>query len=200
IYQYMFGDALLTAAFADHITLPAGRWIDAWQDTSVEGGVTIPVDFPATVGGPLLIREGAIIPCCEPGEFIGQRPLETLSLHVYPSSIPTSYELYEDDGATRAYTQGAFATTQITCVRKDDHILVTIGAREGHFDGQTAIRNYVVDVHQCPTVASVTVHGVALPFETAHDGWCGHSEAGFLRFRIEDCGEADILLSTDTKS
>ena len=33
--QYMFGDDMLTAAFAETLVLPQGRWINAWTNRCV---------------------------------------------------------------------------------------------------------------------------------------------------------------------
>ena len=60
--QYMFGDDILTSAFVDEITLPDGKWINAWTGEKTDGGKTVSVCTSGVIGGPLYIKEGAIIP------------------------------------------------------------------------------------------------------------------------------------------
>ena len=157
----------------------------------VDGGRTMAVDFPDTVGGPLYVREGSIIPCCEPGEFIGQKPIETISLNIYPADSQTVYTLYEDDGETLAYQKGECALTEVACVREGKKVRLCVGERQGHYDGMPEKRDYIVNLHQA-RVLGVSLNGRSVPFEVAHDTWCGHSEAGVCRFRMDGAGEAQI--------
>ena len=57
LHQYMFGEFLLVGAFCKEITLPSGRWIDAWTDESIEGGQQLDVVYPSHAGGALFIKE-----------------------------------------------------------------------------------------------------------------------------------------------
>lgn len=193
LHQYMLGDALLTAAFVEEIALPEGAWFDAWRDEPVAGAQTIRPNLPAGVGGPLYVREGAIIPCCEPGDYVGERPIEEITLNLYPGEAPSQFELYEDDGVTCAYAAGAYAVTRISCARVPGGVRVTVGERTGHYEGQPTARRYVVDVHGLHGAKAVRVDGTDAAFETARDGWCGFSAQGFLRFRMDGAGCADIL-------
>jgi alpha-D-xyloside xylohydrolase len=87
--QYLFGDAFLVApVFAEEddvrIYLPKGRWIDYWTKQTFAGPVWITV-HAALDTLPLFVREGAIIPMGPEIRFVGEKPLDPLTLDVYPA-------------------------------------------------------------------------------------------------------------------
>jgi alpha-glucosidase (family GH31 glycosyl hydrolase) len=158
IHQYMLGDAFLTAAFEDKIHLPRGRWIDYWTGETYEGPADIEARWPADRGGPLFVRGGAIIPYGPLMDYIGQKPVDALEIHVYPDG-ESAFTLYEDDGVSYAYLDGAVARTVITCRETAGHVTITIGAREGRYDGMPQARCYNVHVHVASAPQSVSVDG-----------------------------------------
>ena len=92
---YLLGPNLLVApvfeagALKRQLKLPAGRWIDYWDNKIYDGGQSIELDLSwETI--PLLVREGSILP---------QQSAEGLHLTVYPplSGKADSY-LYSDAG------------------------------------------------------------------------------------------------------
>lgn len=107
--QYFFGDWLLVApALATTTTdvsvwLPEGTWYDFFNpSTTFTGGQTITVN--ATLDQiPVFVKEGAIIPNGPEISFADQKPLDPLTIDLYPGPKTTSYTLYEDDGKTRNY-------------------------------------------------------------------------------------------------
>ncbi len=193
MYQYMFGSDMLTAAFAREITLPEGRWIDAWTNEYVEGGRTIPVEYPDAVGGPLYLKAGAVIPTCEPGEFIGQQPMEHIELNLYPDEAGRAYRLYEDDGLTEKYLQGECALTDISMTEEDGGITVRIQPRKGHYDGMPARRTYAVNIMNRSGAACVMVNGREAAFSVRHDGWCAEVKEGFVSVPVEENGEEIVI-------
>ena len=56
ITQYMLGDSLLVTAFADEIYLPAGRSIDYWTGSELEGPKEMAYVYPANRAGGLFIK------------------------------------------------------------------------------------------------------------------------------------------------
>jgi len=144
--QYMLGDWLLTAAFQESVYLPAGQWIDYWTQAVMEGGRDVPATFPADRGGPLFVRGGAIIPTWPPMQYVGEKPVETITLDIYPAGH-SEYELVEDDGISLAYRDGAVTRTQIVCDADRAGVRVTIHPRTGHYQGMPERRDYVVRLH-----------------------------------------------------
>ncbi len=203
--QFFIGDSLLVATtvkldeFGDHarvdeeeetpnysarstpVYLPRGTWIDYWtgREYVAKTNGWIDVAFPGNTGGPLLVREGGIIPMTVVKQFNEAAPDELITLDVYPSEQSETHRLYEDDGITFGYERGAFADTEFRSVRKGDTITVDIGAREGEYEGQPAKRDYLLKVHSLFAPESMRVNGEALPrqardeilFNTAAKGW-----------------------------
>ena len=64
---------------------------------------------------PLLVRGGAILPLGPVVQHTGERPLDEVTLQIYPEGT-SRFELYEDDGRSNAYRRGHHALTSITCV------------------------------------------------------------------------------------
>lgn len=112
-HQFMFGPALLVAPVLEagsrsrRVYLPTGLWYDFWTDKRYPGKQWIEVPAPLS-HIPLFIRAGSLIPMGSELQYIGEKPLDRIEIHAYPG-IPGSFELYEDDGLTYAYEQGAFA-------------------------------------------------------------------------------------------
>ncbi len=164
--QYMFGQWFLTSAFTDTIHLPAGEWTDYWSGEHHTGPTDLEVSFPAGRGGPLFVRGGAIIPEWPEMQHVGQRPVDEITLDVYPHG-DSSFTLYEDDGESYAYLEGEVATTLIECVAGATTTL-SIHPREGEHAGMEQHRSYRIRVHlDEPT--SVRLNGTDVP--RSEGGW-----------------------------
>lgn len=146
--QYMLGDSLLVAAFTDKVRLPAGRWIDYWSGTEHRGPQEMTCSYPKNRAGALFIKAGAIIPYWPQMDYVGEQPVGTLTLHVYPKDDGESeYTLYEDDGDSLEYLQGKIARTRIICHVEDNRVTLAIEPREGDYRAMPATRSYDVLIH-----------------------------------------------------
>jgi len=160
IHQYMLGDWFLTAAFTDTIHLPKGRWVDYWTGKVHVGPKDLPCEYPEDRGGPLFVKEGAIIPQYPEMQYVGQKPLECVTIEVFPGKEST-FTMIEDDGISYAYLDGAVATTEMSCATKGKEITVTIGPRQGKYEGMSEQRRYEVVMHVLKKPEAVTVNGKA---------------------------------------
>jgi hypothetical protein len=113
--------------------------------------------WPETVGGALFVKPGAIIPMGPVTAFVDQEPLEIVTLDVYPHGR-SEFTLYEDDGATYAYENGAWATTKFCCREQPDRVRINIGRRQGTYTGMPNNRGYLLTVH-CPTEPARVLRG-----------------------------------------
>jgi alpha-glucosidase (family GH31 glycosyl hydrolase) len=59
----------------------------------------------------------------------------SLTLEVWPSATPTSFDVYEDDGLSTDYLQGDYATTRVDAVTEHGNTRVTVATRELHHGG-----------------------------------------------------------------
>lgn len=115
--QFLLGPDLLVApvllpgARARAVYLPAGRWYRWESDEALTGPAHVLAEAPLE-RIPLFVRGGAILPMWPVAQHTGAVDRAALRLHVWPGT--GSFELYEDDGLTQAYTRGACRITRFT--------------------------------------------------------------------------------------
>jgi alpha-glucosidase len=156
------------------VYLPAGSWYDFHTNAPVQGGTWlrgVPLYRDSLFRLPLYARAGAILPRMHVDEqtmnVLGRRSdrstRDELIARVYPHTQATSFTLYEDDGETIAYLDGALATTAISQRRVGGRTVVHIGARQGSYEGARSRRDNVVElVAGRGGVRAVRVNGTAL--------------------------------------
>ena len=144
--EYLFGPALLVSPVTEYqarsrsVYLPAAGWYDFWTGKSVSGGQTIPAAAPYDAI-PVHVRAGSIIPFGPELQSTVEKPADPITLWVY-GGADGAFTLYEDDGLTYGYEQGAFA--QIPLRWDDAAGKLTIGQRRGSFPGMLATRTFHV--------------------------------------------------------
>ena len=113
--EFLCGDALLVAPVLEEgatrrrVYLPAGLWTDFWTDERHEGPAWLEVEAPLE-RIPVFVRAGAVVPTGPDMDYVGQRPTDPLTLHLYPPAEGqegVSF-LYEDDGETLACRRGEY--------------------------------------------------------------------------------------------
>ena len=164
--EYMFGDNILvspivTAAESNgkayHKTwLPEGQWFDVCRNKLVSGNQTIS-DWYTQEEIPYFLRAGAVIPCNPKVQNLKSRPAEMMLL-VAPDGDGT-IDLYEDEGDTQNYQNGAYTTTTITHQRTLTDAILTIEPRKGQFEGMLNERSYQVKFLGEYMPESVSVEG-----------------------------------------
>lgn len=157
--EYLFGDDLLAAPVVTPAEGPDGiavrsvwfpgsePWYGFGDGHRYEGGTTAEVRA-ALDEIPLFVRGGRIIPMQPYARRMASVPLTTLRARVYPAAKGTSAttELYEDDGLTTAYLDGACAVTRMVCEMDGDELILTVGPAVGSYDGQPGRREVVFEL------------------------------------------------------
>jgi alpha-glucosidase len=150
--QAMLGPFVLAAPVmqpgrtARAVYLPAGDWYDYWTDTRLEGHRYILADAPLE-RMPLYLRAGAIVPLGPQMLYTGEKPLNPLTLEIYPGQ--GSFGLYEDDGETYEYIGGAASLTDYRTQLINERLLVVeCSQREGLYT--PAPRHTILRVHRGP--------------------------------------------------
>ncbi len=134
--QVLLGPALMAAPVLRPgverraVYLPEGIWYDWWSGERLEGSTTILADAPLE-RMPLYARAGGVIPLGPVMQHTDERPLDELTLRVYPGS--GEWTLYEDDGHTFEYQQGIFATTTYRVHSDGTRTTLEVAAREGQY-------------------------------------------------------------------
>ena len=174
VYQYMFGENLLLSIFSDSIYLPKGEWTDYWTGEKLTGGSKIRHTVPDNRAGLLFVREGAILPFQKEMQYIGEKPIDTLIVKVYPKAV-SSYVMYEDDGESYDYEKGAIAATRFECRQKGERITFTVCPVEGAYKGMYASRTYELEIISPRRPKHVSING------TRTDNWQYLEKEGKIR-------------------
>ncbi len=140
---YMLGDSLLVGVFSESAEIPEGTWFDWRTGESVTGPCRRPIRTEFGWGGALYVKAGAIVPTWPVMQHLDKGWNEEVVLHVWPGA-DGSFDLYEDDGTSLAYRKGAFATTRIELKGG----ALSIGRREGAYDGMPETRRFKAVVHE----------------------------------------------------
>jgi alpha-glucosidase len=147
--QYLFGDNLIVApvttkgAITRSVYLPEGTWFNYWTNEQYEGKsyhhVVAPLD---TI--PLFVKAGAIIPMQPEMMYSGEKPVDVITLDVFPYG-ESKYEMYEDDNLSSAYKTGNFALTRITSSLTASNFKLKVARPAGSF--KPGNHKYLAKVH-----------------------------------------------------
>ena len=136
--EFMFGDSVLVAPMfagdsSRQVYLPAGDWFNFWTHEKISGPATI----EATNGVeqiPLFVKSGTLLPLADPVEYVKPDTCFDITVNIVGNQ-PADFVLYEDDGTTTDYANGA----------QDKIVLSANGAspsvsRSGNFHGPARYR------------------------------------------------------------
>jgi alpha-glucosidase (family GH31 glycosyl hydrolase) len=157
--QYLLGDNMIVAPVASvgsgpertakvKVWIPDGeKWYGYYDGKCYEGGHEYEVEADIDEI-PVFVRGGAVLPMQPYTRRMGSAQIETLRCRIYPSynSEQTVTMLYEDDGVTREYENGAYAKTYMTSQTLDGIMTIKINPTEGTYSGQPQSRSIVVEL------------------------------------------------------
>ena len=175
--EYLFGPAFLVTAFTDDLYVPEGTWHDYWTGERFDGPKQVHYTPPADRGGALLVKAGSIVPMWPVMDYVGQRPVDRITLDVYPGAVG-GFTLYEDDGVTYAFEQGEVAETHLTCHPIPHGVQVRVGRREGSYAGMPERPAFDVQVHVPARPTRVRRDG--RPVRRGVNGWAYDDDAGVV--------------------
>ena len=136
-------DPLLNVEKCRNVYLPAGgAWFDFWTGQRHEGGQTIRCAAPLETL-PLFVRAGTLLPLGPDVQFAAEKPADPIELRVY-AGADGELSLYEDEGDSYRYEQGASALIPISW--NDRSQTLTFGARQGNFPGMLQERTFRIVV------------------------------------------------------
>jgi alpha-glucosidase len=130
------------------IELPTPDWYDFWTGAKVpqpaptataipsavaeqKGLLTVPVT-PSLAELPVFVRAGSILPIAPIVQSTNEKPSGPLTLRVYAGD-QCSGELYQDDGKTYAFQQGAYLRMNFNCQVTAAGARLDIGAHQGSY-------------------------------------------------------------------
>ena len=137
--QFFFGSELMVSPVTKpcdkrtflaptKVWLPNGRWTDWYTGRIYEGErfVTMYRDLNAL---PVLAKEGAIVPLSQNNKTNDWSNPEKLTVRIFRGT--NSFTLYEDDGETMNFENGAYAETVLSVREAGKDLLFKIGAAKG---------------------------------------------------------------------
>ncbi len=127
------------------VYLPQGAtWYDYWTGNKYEGGQTLKADAPLS-HSPLYVKAGSIIPLCKGDvQYTNVADWKSLDIVVYPGA-DADFTLYEDEGDSYNYEKGMYSTIDMKWNEKTRTL--TIGKRNGSFEGMQTSRQFNVRLH-----------------------------------------------------
>jgi hypothetical protein len=172
-YEYLLGPSLLVAPVATRtvngtspkeLWIPPGQWWDWWTGELYEGPRQVVYAAPLE-RCPLFVRAGAIIPMQPDMAFLGSKPADPITVHLWPGSGQLA--LYEDDGISLDYQTGKFTSTPMALRASSAGLSFTVGPRTGGFGGALTSRKYELVLHAAGRPAAVKLNGTPLGFKGA---------------------------------
>lgn len=132
--QYIFGGQLMVCPITKpqdkrlnlssvDVWLPEGRWTDIFNGRIYQGGRWVKM-YRDLDSIPVLACEGAIIPMYKNDRTNDLSLDQPLEIHIFRGN--GSYELYEDDGETKAYQKGEYILTKFVLEEKENVLRLTI--------------------------------------------------------------------------
>jgi alpha-glucosidase (family GH31 glycosyl hydrolase) len=199
--EYLFGPDILVAPILNEgateriVYFPAGTWVDLWSDAVYTGPRSVNVSAPLDTL-PLFVRQGAILPMGPDVQYSSERPLDPLTLEIYRGA-DHSFTLYEDDGETTAYQNGAYVRTRFEVTESQGALLCTIGEPEGSLAGYQPGRTIVLNVHQQPATHEVNCDGTVVSevadrksLDESEFGWWLNLGSGTLTVKLRQTARA----------
>lgn len=169
--QFLFGDLLLAAPitspgkgadfFAEqNVWFPGDeRWYDFFDGTLYKGG-TETIISKGLNEFPLFVKGGYVLPLQPYSQRPASNPLSELILRVYQGEdgVDNDYMLYEDDGLSKEYEQGTYATTLLNYKRSGNNIAITISPAKGEYKGQVEKRSYSIELPAIKGLSDIKVN------------------------------------------
>ena len=136
--EFMFGDKILicpvTSPGVDgrRMYLPRGRWYNFWDDSVVNGGHELYVDAPLDKI-PMFVLEGSVIPNYPKMQYVGEKHIDEMTLHIYYSKHQNISYVFEDEGDGYGYKNKEYNILKFTVNgnKNQFNIFQTI---TGHFE------------------------------------------------------------------
>ena len=162
--QYLFGKSMMVCpvttkgALSRSIYLPGGEWFDYNTGQRYSGRQYFALLTPLDVL-PIFVKGGAIIPSQPAMQYVDEKPVDLLTVDVYPAG-KSDFDLYEDDGLSLAYQKGEFAITKMESNLSAAQWSFTIASPKGRFTPSP--HGYLIKSYLDTTPTTVTENGIAL--------------------------------------
>lgn len=137
--QYFFGPSIMVCPVESNkdltkVLLPdADGWYSLYDDQYFAGGKDEVVDCPLE-RLPLFVKGGSVLAMQSLVNHTGEKPSDTLFVHVYQGKKSNPFVYYEDDGESYQYESGQFYKRTIALEPQKRQVV--FGKVEGSFDSK----------------------------------------------------------------
>lgn len=164
--QYFFGKSFLICPILDRkdnlinrtihrFYIPDGIWYDFKTGKKFPGKKEY-ISFFKEEDYPVFVRSGAIIPLSsDDGNSYGNP--ENLEVHVFPGKS-NNYTMYEDDGMTKSYKDGAYLKTSLDYNYMPNNYTLIIRSVDGKAGIVPEYRNYKIRFRNTKRASDVVVY------------------------------------------
>ena len=181
--QYYFGSELIVCPITEQIDrqtglagvkvfLPEGRYTDIFSGRIYNGDREVTL-YRDESFFPVLAKEGAILPLRgKDGDGNDISNPENMEILIYRGN--NTFCLYEDDGETLAYQDGAYCETTFDVAQIENDVVFNIHSSSGDVSVIPKQRNYLLSMRDISDAekVTVTVDGVEAAFELLHTDGC----------------------------
>lgn len=162
--KLMFAHAAGIARSRD-LWIPPGNWQNVFTGKIVAGPkkhrMTVPLKQM-----PIFVKQGSIIPLAPDMLHIGEKSWDPITLDVFPAKEATaSATLYEDDGMSNGYKNGAFRFTDFSATFGKRAIAINIDPAKGRLPSAPGERSWIIRLHSAELPEKVLVDGKSVPFK-----------------------------------
>ncbi len=157
-HQYFFGPSILVAPVESNkdfakVFFPAGKWYSIFDGSVINGDQELIIETPIH-RLPVYVKGGAVIPM-QRAVNNTKETVNELILHVYHGEQTTSFEFYEDDGATYQFETGVYAKRSLEFIPANR--MIKISAQSGEY--KTDLQHVKLVLHGFSDVGSIRVNG-----------------------------------------
>lgn len=148
--EFMHGEHILVCPVSEPkltsrlMYLPKGNWYNYWTGALEEGQRELRVETPLNQM-PIFVRSGAMIPEQPVMQYVGEFPVEALTLNFYRPFVETCSTLYEDKGDGLEYEDGQYSVKTFLSTPSDLNRWKIKQSCEGQFD--TEYSSYIARFH-----------------------------------------------------
>jgi alpha-glucosidase (family GH31 glycosyl hydrolase) len=178
------------------VYLPEGAWYDYWTGKKYSGKQYVHIVTPLDTM-PVFAKAGAIIPMQPEMKFTDEKPINTITLDIFPGSV-SALELYEDDGTSLDYRNKIFSTTSVSLQEAAGNLNLAVKKPSGNFP--VPKRTYLAKIRLEKLPVQVLENGSALSSlpDIANPGnrpgWVYDAKNKILYIQTAGTSAADINL------
>jgi alpha-glucosidase len=194
--QYLFGNNLMVCpvttkgAQTRTVYLPEGDWFEYWTGKKWKGRQYIHVVAPLD-SMPLFVKAGSIIPMQPAMSYVGEKPVDQMTLDVYPGGAAT-FRLYEDDGQSLDYKNDKYSITNYNLLEEDNDLHIHLEKPTGNFIPEE--HHYSIQLHLANKPTRVRENGQLLKEAETGVSWNYDPSRNILFIRTQHSNREAIDL------